>query len=60
MAWLFGGERNFVRTILRLAAGDQLALVADEVGSPTYAPDVAAGIAQLIAQTILWHISPRE
>ncbi|MFN8476820.1 MAG: dTDP-4-dehydrorhamnose reductase [Kouleothrix sp.] len=51
VAWLFGGERNFVRTILRLAAErDQLALVADEVGSPTYAPDVAAGIAQLIAQ----------
>ena len=49
VAWLFGGERNFVRTILRLAAErERLALVADEVGSPTYAPDVAAGIASLI------------
>ena len=50
VAWLFGGERNFVRTILRLASErDTLALVADEVGSPTYAPDVAAAIAHLIA-----------
>lgn len=49
VAWLFGGERNFVRTILRLAAErERLALVADEIGSPTYAPDVAAGIAKLI------------
>ncbi len=51
VAWLFGGERNFVRTILRLAAErSSLALVADEVGSPTYAPDVAAAVAQLIRQ----------
>jgi dTDP-4-dehydrorhamnose reductase len=51
VAWLFGGERNFVRTVLRLAAErDMLALVADEIGSPTYAPDVAAAIERLIWQ----------
>ncbi|MFV9504701.1 MAG: dTDP-4-dehydrorhamnose reductase [Oscillochloridaceae bacterium umkhey_bin13] len=51
VAWLFGGERNFVRTMLRLAANppaDGLRMVDDEVGSPTYAPDVAAALAQLI------------
>jgi dTDP-4-dehydrorhamnose reductase len=49
VAWLFGGERNFVRTVLRLAAErETLGMVADEVGSPTYAPDVAGAIARLI------------
>jgi dTDP-4-dehydrorhamnose reductase len=49
VAWLFGGERNFVRTVLRLAAErDSLAMVADEIGSPTYAPDVAEAVARLI------------
>jgi dTDP-4-dehydrorhamnose reductase len=49
VAWLFGGARNFVRTVLRLAAErDSLAMVEDEVGSPTYAPDAAAAIARLI------------
>ncbi|HEU5102167.1 MAG TPA: dTDP-4-dehydrorhamnose reductase [Roseiflexaceae bacterium] len=49
VAWLFGGERNFVRTVLRLAAErDTLNMVADEIGSPTYAPDVAEAAARLI------------
>lgn len=51
VAWLFGGERNFVRTVLRLAANPPeggLRMVADEIGSPTYAADVAAGLARLI------------
>jgi dTDP-4-dehydrorhamnose reductase len=51
VAWLFGGERNFIRTVLRLAAErGELQIVADEIGSPTYAPDAAAAIAQLIQQ----------
>jgi len=51
IAWLFGGERNFVRTILRLAANPPetgLCMVADEIGNPTYAPDLAEAIAHLI------------
>src|SRR6266536_516772 len=49
VAWLCGGERNFVRTVLRLAAErDTFGMVADEIGSPTYAPDVAEAVAQLI------------
>jgi dTDP-4-dehydrorhamnose reductase len=49
VAWLFGGARNFVRTVLRLAAEhDTISMVADEVGSPTYAPDAAWAIARLI------------
>jgi dTDP-4-dehydrorhamnose reductase len=52
VAWLFGGERNFVRTVLRLAESppaEGLRMVDDEVGSPTYAADVADGVARLIA-----------
>lgn len=51
-SWLFGpGGVNFPSKIT--AAADkfgQLRVVADEVGNPTYAPDVAAGIAELVQQ----------
>lgn len=49
VAWLFGGERNFVRTVLRVGAErGALNMVTDEVGSPTFAPDVAAALLRLI------------
>lgn len=51
VSWLFGGERNFVRTVLRLAAqppAGGIRMVTDEIGSPTYALDVAATLLQLI------------
>ncbi|MBA3470310.1 MAG: dTDP-4-dehydrorhamnose reductase [Herpetosiphonaceae bacterium] len=53
VAWLFGGQRNFIRTILRLASqqadtGQPLRVVDDEVGSPTYTPDAALAIRQLV------------
>ncbi|PDW02563.1 dTDP-4-dehydrorhamnose reductase [Candidatus Viridilinea mediisalina] len=52
VAWLFGGEQNFVRTVLRLAQHPPeggVRMVADEVGSPTYSVDVAAAIRPLLA-----------
>jgi dTDP-4-dehydrorhamnose reductase len=51
VAWLFGGERNFVRTVLRLLNAPPeggLRMVADEVSTPTYAPDAADAIARLV------------
>ena len=51
IAWVFGGERNFVRTIQRLATErDHLSVVDDEVGNPTFAADVAEAIGRLIAE----------
>jgi len=53
-AWVFGPGRNFVRTILTLAAravdgtGSPLRVVADQKGSPTYADDLAAALVALV------------
>jgi dTDP-4-dehydrorhamnose reductase len=51
IAWLYGGERNFVRTVLRLADNPPVGgvrMVDDEVGNPTYCVDVAEAVARLI------------
>jgi dTDP-4-dehydrorhamnose reductase len=49
-AWLYNrGGKNFITSVLRLAdERAELHYVTDEVGSPTYAPDLAAAIAKLI------------
>ncbi|WP_346290822.1 dTDP-4-dehydrorhamnose reductase [Sphaerothrix gracilis] len=52
-AWVYGarGKNNFVKTMLRLGAErDDLQVVCDQVGSPTWASDIAQTIAMLIPQ----------
>jgi dTDP-4-dehydrorhamnose reductase len=49
-SWLYGRESKFVNAIRRgLATRPALDVVADEIGGPTYAPDLAAAIQQLVA-----------
>lgn len=59
-AWLFGpGRRNFVQTILGLcAAKDDIQVVHDQTGSPTYTVDLAAGCVRLaeLRATGLFHV----
>lgn len=45
-AWVYAAEgRNFLRTMIRLAqTRDEVGVVADQRGTPTYAPDIAAAV----------------
>lgn len=53
-AWLFGNHgNNFLKTMLRLGkTNDQIRVVDDQHGAPTYAHDLAVGLAQIASQVI--------
>ena len=52
-AWLYGDGNNFVRTMLKLGKEkDEINVVSDQHGSPTYAVDLASIIHQAIEKEI--------
>jgi dTDP-4-dehydrorhamnose reductase len=60
-AWLYGTRgKNFVTTILeKAAAGERLRVVDDQVGSPTYAADLADAVGLLLSRRLngLYHVT---
>ncbi len=52
-AWVYGvqGKGNFVKTMLKLGADrEELRVVADQIGSPTWSQDLAGAIAHMAPQ----------
>ena len=48
-AWLYEAEgKNFANTMIGLADRDEVRVVSDQYGSPTYVPHLAGGIASLV------------
>ena len=55
-AWVYSPfGHNFVKSMLRLAANrSEIGVVDDQVGNPTYAPHLAAGILAVARQIMSW------
>lgn len=50
-AWVYSPfGRNFLKTMLSLAKKERLSVVADQYGNPTYAPDIAKAILDILDQ----------
>jgi dTDP-4-dehydrorhamnose reductase len=59
-SWLFGWTgRNFVRTMLALAdRQDEVRVVADQLGAPTYVGDLAQAVPELLSRPQgVWHLA---
>lgn len=52
VSWLYGPvKNNFMQTILRLAASqDEIRVVNDQIGSPTYTLDLAEAVSRLVGK----------
>jgi len=63
-AWIFGpGGRNFPSKILsvareKAALGESVRVVADEIGNPTWAPDLAEGVLASVTAEIAGRLAP--
>jgi len=59
-SWLYGNDNGFVPAILRRAErGDALRVVDDQEGRPTWAPDAARAMLDLVERRVagVWHVA---